>query len=126
FPTRRSSDLADDSLREPLDDGGLADARLADEHGVVLRPAAQDLDDALDLALAADERVELVVGGVVGEVARELREVRRLLLLRGARVAAGRARDFFAHGAQLQAALVENSGGHRALLAQEAQKEVFS
>jgi hypothetical protein len=35
-----------DFLREALDDGGLAHAGLADEHGVVLGAAAQDLDDA--------------------------------------------------------------------------------
>ena len=34
----------DDALGEPLDDGGLADAGLADEHGVVLRAAREDLD----------------------------------------------------------------------------------
>ena len=30
---------ADDALRQPLDDGGLADAGLADQHRVVLRAA---------------------------------------------------------------------------------------
>jgi hypothetical protein len=33
----------------PFDDGGLADAGLAEEHGVVLGAAAEDLDHALDL-----------------------------------------------------------------------------
>ena len=51
---------ADDALGEGLDDGGLADAGLADEHGVVLGAAREDLDDALDLLLAADDGVELV------------------------------------------------------------------
>ena len=49
-----------DALGQPLDDGRLADARLADQRGVVLRAAREDLDDALDLPLAADARVELV------------------------------------------------------------------
>jgi hypothetical protein len=35
-----------DFLREALDDGGLAHPGLADEHGVVLGAAAEDLDDA--------------------------------------------------------------------------------
>ena len=39
----------DDHLRQALDDRGLADAGLAEQHGVVLRAAAEDLDDALDL-----------------------------------------------------------------------------
>ena len=41
----------DDELGQALDDGGLADAGLAEEHGVVLGAAAEDLDDALDLVL---------------------------------------------------------------------------
>ncbi len=64
---RRLGHLArDDALRQPLGDGGLADARLADQHRVVLLAAREDLDDALDLLLAADDRVELAL-------ARELR-----------------------------------------------------
>ena len=43
--------VARDALREALDDGGLADAGLADEHRVVLGAARQDLHDALDLDL---------------------------------------------------------------------------
>src|SRR5262249_55000499 len=41
--------VVDDALRKPLDDGGLADARLADEHGIVLRAAAEGLGEALAL-----------------------------------------------------------------------------
>ena len=48
----------DDALRQPLDDGGLADPRLAEQDRVVLGAPGEDLDDALDLALAADQRVE--------------------------------------------------------------------
>src|SRR5204863_1000228 len=36
---------AGNALREALDDGGLADAGLADEHRVVLRAAREDLHD---------------------------------------------------------------------------------
>ena len=50
---------AHDALREALDDGGLADAGLADQHRVVLGLARQDADDAADLGVAADHRVEL-------------------------------------------------------------------
>ena len=50
---------AHDALGEPFDDGRLADARLADEDRVVLGPARQDLDDAADLLVAADDRIEL-------------------------------------------------------------------
>ena len=51
----------DDAQRQALDDGGLADAGLADQHGIVLGAAAQHLDGAADLLVAADHRIELAV-----------------------------------------------------------------
>ena len=59
---------ADDALRQAFDDGRLADAGLADQHRVVLRPAREHLDHAPDLVVAADDRIELAL-------ARHLREV---------------------------------------------------
>ena len=47
---------AHDALGEALDDGGLADAGLADEHGVVLGPPGEHLDDAADLLVPPDDR----------------------------------------------------------------------
>ena len=67
-----------DALRETLDDGRLADARLADEGGVVLGPARQDLDDPLDLLLAADDRIELAGARRLREVDAQLVDRRRL------------------------------------------------
>ena len=64
----------DDALGEALHDGGLADARLADEHGVVLGAAREDLDRAADLLHAAHDRVELALAGEVGDVAAVLLE----------------------------------------------------
>ena len=93
----------DDLLREPLHDGGLSHARLADEDGIVLRPARQDLDDPLDLLLPPDDRVQLVLPRKGGEVPTELvegrgrllRGCRRLLLarLRGCPLVVARAAD---------------------------------
>ena len=59
----------DDAAGEALDDGGLAHAGLADEDRVVLGAAGEDLDDAADLVVAADDRVELALAGQLGEVA---------------------------------------------------------
>ena len=53
----------DDAPGEALDDGGLADAGLADEHRVVLGAARQHLDDAADLLVAPDDRVDLARRG---------------------------------------------------------------
>ena len=69
----------DDALREPLDDGRLADARLADEHGIVLRAAREHLHDASNLLVAPDHGIELALARGVGEVARVL--LQRLVLI---------------------------------------------
>ena len=60
---------ADDAAGQAFDDGGLADAGLADEHRVVLRAARQHLDDAADLLVAADDRIELALARQLGQVA---------------------------------------------------------
>ena len=59
-----------DAQREAFGDGGLADARLADQHRIVLGPAGEHLDRAADFLVAADDRVELAFARRRGEVAR--------------------------------------------------------
>ena len=58
----------DDALGQALDDGGLTDAGLADQHGVVLGATAQHLDDAANLVVTSDNRVELALAGPGGQV----------------------------------------------------------
>jgi hypothetical protein len=53
---------------QALGDGGLAHARLADEHRVVLGLAGEDADDVADLLVAADDRVELLLRAELDEV----------------------------------------------------------
>ena len=65
---------AHDALGQALDDGRLADAGLADQHRVVLGAAREHLDDAADLLVAADDRVELALLGERGQVAAVLLE----------------------------------------------------
>ena len=48
-----------DRLGQALDDGGLTDAGLTDQHRVVLGAAAEHLHHALDFLLTADDRIEL-------------------------------------------------------------------
>ena len=56
------------ALGQPLDDGGLANARLTDEHGVVFGAALQHLNGAADFVVPADHRVELAQTRALGEV----------------------------------------------------------
>jgi hypothetical protein len=62
----------DDALGQALDDRGLADAGLADQHRVVLGAPLQHLDRAPDLVVAADHRIELAEPGPLGQVERVL------------------------------------------------------
>ena len=76
---------ADDALGQAFDDGRLADAGLADQHRVVLGAPRQHLDDAANLLVAADDRIELALGGQLGQVAAVFFQgfVGRLGVLRG-------------------------------------------
>ncbi len=58
----------DDLAREALGDRGLADAGVADEQRVVLAPAAQHLDAALDLEVAADQRIDVAAARLLVEI----------------------------------------------------------
>ena len=130
---------ADDVGGEALDDGGLADAGLADEHGVVLRAARQHLHDALDLLLAPDHRVELLVARELREVATELVEHERAAMgcaspataaaLRRAFLGAGVARqqldDLLADAREIGAELHEHLRGDAFALADEPEEDVL-
>ena len=73
--------LLDDAPGQALGDGGLAHAGLTDQQRVVLAAAAQDLDHALDLVLAADQRIDLAVLGGLVQVLGELLQRRSLFVL---------------------------------------------
>src|SRR5690348_15076916 len=70
-----------DAAGDALDDGGLADARLANQHRVVLLAAAQHRQHAANLAVAPGGGIELAVTRLGGQVAPELVEGRRLAML---------------------------------------------
>ena len=71
----------DDALRQPLGDGGLAHAWLADEAGVVLLAAVQDLHHALDLLLPPNDGVQLAVAGALAQIDTVVVQKLALLLL---------------------------------------------
>ncbi len=60
---------ADDALGKTFDNGRLADAGLTDQHGIVLGTPRQNLDDAANLLIAADDRIELALPGQLRQVA---------------------------------------------------------
>ncbi len=134
----------DDALGEPLDDGGLAHARLADEHRVVLGAPGQHLHHPLDLGEPADDRVELALPGELGVVAPELvedgRTTRRRFAAAGRPAAPRRVRRsgrFFALDTrqqlddgltdllQLGAQLLQHLGGDALAFADQPEEDVL-
>ncbi len=60
--------LPHDPLRQPLDDRGFADARLTNEHRVVLGASGQYLNHTADLVVSADHRIELALPRQLGQI----------------------------------------------------------
>ena len=137
----------DHALGKALDDGGFADAGFAQQDGVVLRAAAENLDRPLDFFFASDDRVELALAGQLGQVAAETIEGRgfRFAALGGFAAGAGAAtfgaapfgsfgtfdavaqqvEDFFADFFQLQTQIHQHLGGDAFLLAEQAEQDVL-
>ncbi len=70
-----------DPAGDALDDGGLANAWLANQHGIVLLAAAQHRQHAAYLTITPGGGVELAIARLGGQVATELIEGRRLAIL---------------------------------------------
>ncbi len=114
-----------DLLRQAFHDGRLADARLADEDGIVLRPAAEDLLHTFELVLAADERVELVFHRRLGQIPAEFGQQRRFLDTRQRRLLIEERHDVLAHGIEAHPLFEQDGRGHRALFAQDPEQKMF-
>jgi hypothetical protein len=122
-----------DAQRQALGERGLADAGLADEQRVVLPPAAQHLDHALELELAADQRIDPAGGGAGAEVlAERLERVLELLLVGGGFAVlldAARARDHAGAGVDLADAVrdvVDDVEARHALLLEQVDGEAVA
>ena len=63
--------LRQDALRKTFNDGSLADASFAQQHGVVLGATAENLNQTLNFRLTPDDRVKLAALGEFGEIAAE-------------------------------------------------------
>jgi hypothetical protein len=124
----------DDGLREAFDDRCLADAGFADEHGVVLGATRQDLHDTLDLFLAPDHRIELVLACMLREVPTELVEHQGALRglgaapagrLLGSGVTGKELDDLLAHTTEIGAELYEHLSGNAFTFADEPKQDVL-
>ncbi len=124
----------DDGLGQSLDHGGLAHAGFADQDRVVLGTPGEHLHQALDLLLPADDGVELLLAGGLGQVTAELVEHQR----RGGRALTGGAGrflallvtgeqldDLLADPVQVGAELDQYLGGDALALTDQAEQDVL-
>src|SRR5689334_5276542 len=68
-----------DALRQTFGNRGLTDARLTDKNRIVLRAARENLNDATDLFIAANHRIELALARGFSEITRVA--LQRLVLI---------------------------------------------
>ena len=108
-------------MRETFDDGGLADAGLADQHGIVFRAARQDLHHATNFFIAADDRVKLGTAREIGQVTSVFfkRRVGSLGILRGDALAATDACERLENGLVRSAVLFQKAAGRVAVFARD-------
>ena len=60
--------------RKPLDDGGLADAGVSDDAGIVLLPSAKNSDKTIGLGISADDGICLSLGGKRAQILSKLQK----------------------------------------------------
>ena len=126
-----------DLLGQPFDYGRLADARLTDEHRVVLRTPRQHLHDPLDLPITTDDGIELVLARQLGQVPAELVQQRRAGRALRARdagsgcraltplVAGKKLDDLLTHPGQVGAQADEDLSGDTLTLAHQPEQHVL-
>ena len=115
----------DDAQGEAFDDRGLADAGLADQHGIVLGAAREHLNCAANLLVASDDRIELAFARGFREIARIFLQRVILILGRGAvgRAALAQSLDRGVESLRGDAGLREDAGGVGSLLEGERQEQ---
>ncbi len=117
----------DDPAGKPFHDGRLADSRLADEDGVVLRAPRQHLHDAADLLVPADDRVQLLLAREVGEVPAVFFQglVARLGVLVGDPLVAADGLERLHGGLPRDPALLQEVAGFASFSVQHCQEQVL-
>src|SRR5260221_403289 len=131
LPGERLRHLArDDFLRQPLGDGRLADTRLAAERRIGLLAPRGNLDDALDLLLSPDDRIELALPRVRGEVDTHLIDGRSLgVLAIGALAVRSRLAEHLdglgAHLLQVDAQALQHARGDALALAHQTEQQML-
>ena len=140
FLSRSSSGTLPDCnlLRQPFGDRGLADTGLAEQHRVVLRAPAENLDHPLDLIPTANDRIEFRLLGKFSQVPAKRAQSRGLHILlvtifgghflfglRRGEVRVEFLKDFVAGAFDVDFQAFENTGGNTFALAQQSKENVL-
>ena len=130
----------DDLLGETFGNGRLADTGLADEDGIVLGAAAEDLNDALDLIRTANHRIEFAFASLLGEIAAIGFESRGfagrlaawaglgengVAILIGSEIRIEFLENFITGALDVDLKIFQNAGGDALTLAKQAEKNVL-
>src|SRR5439155_25121484 len=97
----------DDALRQSFNDGRLSHPRIADQDRVVFRPPAEDLNDAINLGITADKRVQNTIHRGLREISGKLAKYRGFLRLDKRLAVNDGARQLLANGIKWKPALVK-------------------
>ena len=62
----------DDTLRQTFHDRGLANAGLANQHGIILAPTLQYLNRTANFVIATNDGIQLALSGALGQIKRVL------------------------------------------------------
>ena len=118
----------DHAAREALDDGGLADAGVADQRRIVLGAAREHLNHAADLLVAANDRIKLALARPVGEIDSVLfqRAILRFRILRSHSRRAADSCERLQDAVFIRANPFEDLRGGPALFSREREQDVFS
>ena len=112
-------------LCEPFDDRRLAHARLADQHRIVFRPPAQNLDRAFQLAIPSHERIELAFHRRLGQIAAEFSKQRRFFRPVHRHLLSRATSHFLAHGGKPQSPFQQDFGTKGFFFPQHPKQQVF-
>ena len=114
-----------DALRQSFDDGGLAHAWFADQHGIIFGAARENLHDAANFFVAADDRIEFRAPRQLGQIARIFfqRRIGGFGILRSDALAAAHPRQRLQNGFMRSAVLLQQAPRGIAIFPGDGQKQ---
>ena len=114
-------------MRQTFDDRGFADAGFANQHRIVFRSTRQHLNRAADFVVAANDRIEFSLAGLIRKVTRIFcqRLIIRFGVLIGNPRAAARLLDHFQQIVAINAVLTQDLSRFTVFLVSDRQQQML-